>query len=43
MALPTVTVTAITIARISDWLQNGAGGYQTALRHHAHIPPVRAE
>ena len=32
-----------TIARISDWLQNGAGGYQTALRHHAHIPPVRAE
>ena len=32
-----------TIARISDWLQNGAGGYQKALQHHAHIPPVRAE
>ncbi len=34
-----------TIARISDWLQNGTGGYQTALTrlHHAHLPPARAE
>src|SRR5664279_2574686 len=30
-----------TIARISDWLQNGCNGYQAALRtmnaHHGHI------
>jgi TrpR-related protein YerC/YecD len=36
-----------TIARISDWLQNGNQGYMVALRsisgHHTHIPPVRAE
>jgi TrpR-related protein YerC/YecD len=35
-----------TIARISDWLKNGNGGYQAALKvvaHHGHIPPVRAE
>jgi TrpR-related protein YerC/YecD len=32
-----------TIARISDWLQNGTGGYKNALAHHAHIPPARAE
>jgi TrpR-related protein YerC/YecD len=36
-----------TIARISDWMQNGTGGYQAALTianaHHGHIPPVRAE
>ena len=36
-----------TIARISDWLKNGAGGYSPAIelidRHHAHIPPARAE
>lgn len=35
-----------TVARISDWLQNGAGGYDAALElidaHHAHIPPARA-
>lgn len=35
-----------TIARISDWLQNGTGGYEAALeiigQHHAHIPPARA-
>lgn len=34
-----------TIARISDWLQTGCGGYQAALKtigqHHNHIPPVR--
>jgi len=35
-----------TIARISDWMQNGQGGYAAALQiindHHGHIPPVRA-
>ena len=35
-----------TVARISDWLQNGTGGYDTALEiastHHAHLPPARA-
>ncbi len=35
-----------TIARISDWLQNGTGGYNAALeiigQHHAHLPPARA-
>lgn len=35
-----------TIARISDWMQNGCNGYATALSltavHHAHIPPARA-
>ena len=35
-----------TVARISDWLQNGAGGYDIALdiidAHHPHIPPARA-
>lgn len=35
-----------TIARISDWIQNGYGGYAAALdiasSHHGHIPPARA-
>lgn len=31
-----------TIARISEWLKNGTGGYRTALKHHEHIPPDRA-
>lgn len=35
-----------TVARISDWLQNGTGGYATALQlidtHHSHIQPARA-
>lgn len=35
-----------TIARISDWTQNGCGGYAVVLSqiktHHNHIPPVRA-
>ena len=35
-----------TVARISDWLKNGAGGYDAALQaietHHAHLPPARA-
>lgn len=32
-----------TIARISDWIQNGCGGYAKALdkinSHHSHTPP----
>ena len=36
-----------TIARISDWIQNGCGGYKAAVElaavHHDHIPPARAE
>lgn len=33
-----------TVARISDWLQNGTGGYRQAIDrlHHAHLPPARA-
>ena len=34
-----------TIARISEWLQNGTNGYKAAFsiieKHHKHIPPVR--
>ena len=34
-----------TIARISEWLKNGQGGYEKAINsietHHSHIPPVR--
>lgn len=35
-----------TVARISDWIKNGCGGYDAVLsqiKHHDHIPPVRAE
>lgn len=35
-----------TVARISEWLQNGCNGYQAALKtanHHGHISPARAE
>lgn len=36
-----------TIARISDWMKNGNGGYSIILdklnNHHDHISPVRAE
>jgi len=35
-----------TIARISNWLQNGTGGYAAVIKvaktHHDHIPPARA-
>jgi TrpR-related protein YerC/YecD len=35
-----------TIARISDWMQNGEGGYEAALQlidaEHGHLPPARA-
>jgi len=36
-----------TVARISDWLKNGTGGYVEALKinkeHHSHISPARTE
>lgn len=34
-----------TVARISEWLQNGCNGYQAALSavHHDHLSPARAE
>ncbi|MFZ1248882.1 MAG: YerC/YecD family TrpR-related protein [Candidatus Saccharimonadales bacterium] len=30
-----------TVARISDWLQNGAGGYKAVIEtmHHTHLSP----
>lgn len=31
-----------TVARISDWLKNGTGGYSQVITHHSHLPPVRA-
>lgn len=34
-----------TVARISEWLQNGCDGYQAALKtvHHDHLSPARAD
>lgn len=34
-----------TVARISDWMQRGAGGYTAVLSdiHHIHSSPARAE
>jgi TrpR-related protein YerC/YecD len=34
-----------TVARISEWLQNGCNGYQAAINviNHDHILPARAE
>ncbi len=34
-----------TVARISEWLQNGCNGYQAALKtvHHDHLSPARAD
>jgi len=32
-----------TIARISDWMQNGRGGYAAVLAHRSHTLPARAE
>lgn len=43
--IATTKLSSRTVARISDWLQNGTGGYKVALDnlHHAHLPPARAE
>lgn len=38
-----------TVARISDWMKNGSGGYAAVLEaapsdiHHDHLPPAHAE
>lgn len=33
-----------TVARISDWLQNGTGGYELVInKHHAHTKPASAD
>ena len=34
-----------TIARISEWMKNGTGGYGAILvgQHHAHVPPAPAD
>lgn len=34
-----------TVARISEWLQNGCEGYRVVLNtlHHDHTPPARAD
>lgn len=33
-----------TIARISEWMKQGCGGYELVIkRHHNHILPARAE
>ena len=43
----TTKLSSRTVARISDWLQNGCSGYQAALKtiniHHDHLSPARAE
>lgn len=39
-------LSSTTVARISDWLQNGCGGYQAVLNttnnRHIHTPPASA-
>ena len=32
-----------TVARISDWMRNGTGGYKNVFKHHSHVWPARAE
>jgi len=32
-----------TIARISDWMKNGNGGYRVVLSHHKHDEPTHVE
>lgn len=41
----TTRLSSRTVARISDWLQNGCDGYQAALNtiHHGHMSPAPAE
>jgi TrpR-related protein YerC/YecD len=44
--IETTKLSSRTVARISDWMQNGCNGYTAALEianaHHDHIPPARA-
>jgi len=41
----TTGLSSRTIARISDWIKKGNGGYREVVTnleaHHSHIPPVR--
>lgn len=41
----TTKLSSRTVARISEWLQNGSGGYKVALQavHHDHLSPARAD
>ncbi len=43
----TTKLSSRTVARISEWLQNGCSGYQVALKtvnnHHSHTLPARAD
>lgn len=44
----TTRLSSRTVARISEWLQDGCDGYEAVLKnisavHHDHIPPARAE
>ena len=45
--IETTKLSSRTVARISDWMQNGAGGYKQVIdrlgEHHDHISPVRAD
>lgn len=41
----TTKLSSRTVARISDWMQNGCNGYASVIDridHHGHIPPARA-
>lgn len=29
-----------TVARISEWMKDGTGGYSSVLTHHSHLPPA---
>lgn len=44
--IETTKLSSRTVARISDWMQNGCGGYAAALKlidtHHGHTSPAGA-
>jgi TrpR-related protein YerC/YecD len=44
--IKTTRLSSRTVARISDWMKNGCGGYRSVLRQmavHQHTPPARAD
>lgn len=43
--IATTKLSSRTVARISDWLQNGTGGYRKVIEsiHQTHLPPACAE
>ena len=41
--IATTKLSSRTVARISDWMQNGTGGYKNVFEHHSHVLPARAE